>query len=205
MDGPLRDPSAGTAETKMIPNKAALPSILGFGGANVGIFVGIVALIIMGLVIKRSRWGLQARFVGESRSFARYLGVNVKGKILQIVLVSGGLAGIAGVVESLGTQLRFNQTFSPGYGFIGLTVALLGRLNPVGILVAAGLYGALEEGSTLMQLNTGVPLSLVNVLEGVIIILTTATVMGVAQRRRRATLPVTPTAAHDNAPAAEVA
>ena len=205
VDGPLRDPAAGTAETKMIPDRAALPSILGFGGANVGIFVGIVALVLMGLVIKRSRWGLQARFVGESRSFARYLGVNVKGKILQIVLVSGGLAGVAGVVESLGTQLRFNQTFSPGYGFIGLTVALLGRLNPVGILVAAGLYGALEEGSTLMQLNTGVPLSLVNVLEGVIIILTTATVISVAQRRRRPTLPVTPTAAHDSAPAAEVA
>jgi ABC-type uncharacterized transport system permease subunit len=187
----------------MIPAKAALPSILGFGGANVGIFVGLVAVVIMALVIRRSRWGLQARFVGESRSFAQYLGVNVKGKVIQIIMVSGALAGIAGVVESLGTQLRFNQTFSPGYGFIGITVALLGRLNPIGIVVAAALYGALEEGSTLMQLNTGVPLSLVNVLEGVIIILTTATALRLARRRGRA--PVVPAGAHEAAPTAEVA
>lgn len=199
VDGPLRDPTAGTASTRMIPNSAALPTILGFGGANVGIFVGLISVVVMGLVIKRSKWGLQARFVGENRSFARYLGVNVRQKVIQIVIISGALAGIAGVVESLGTQLRFNQTFSPGYGFIGLTVALLGRLNPAGIVIAAVLYGVLEQGSTLMQLDTGVPLSLVNVLEGVIIILTTATALGIRRRRGRSgRLPVTPSAALDS-------
>ncbi len=194
VDGPLRDPSAGIAATKTIPRSASLPTILGTGGANIGIFVGLVAVVLTGLLIKRSKWGLQARFVGENRSFARYLGVNVRLKIIQIVLISGALAGIAGVGETLGTQQRFNQTFSPGYGFIGLTVALLGRLNPVGLVVAAVLYGVLEEGSTLMQLDTGVPLSLVNVLEGVIIVLTTAAALGLRRRRAR-NLPITPTGA----------
>jgi simple sugar transport system permease protein len=147
----------------------------------------------MGFIILRTRWGQQARFVGENRGFSEYLGVNVRNKIIQIVLISGALAGIAGVVASLGTQFRFNQTFSPGYGFIGLTVALLGRLNPVGILIAALLYGVLEAGSTIMQLNTGVPLSLVNILEGVIIILMTATALTIRRRRRaRRSPPVQP-------------
>jgi simple sugar transport system permease protein len=105
------------------------------------------------------------------------------------MLVSGFIAGIAGVVESLGTQLRFNAMFSPGFGFIGITVALLGRLSPVGIMIAALLYGAFREGATLMQLDTGVPLSLINVLEGVIIMLTTAAVLVIRPqiRSRRAT------------------
>jgi ABC-type uncharacterized transport system ATPase subunit/ABC-type uncharacterized transport system permease subunit len=184
-DGPLRDPSSGTPETKAIPADAHLPRILGLGGANVGIFVGLAALIVMGFVILRSRWGLQARFVGENRVFASYLGISVRHKVIEIMLISGFLAGIAGVVESLGTQFRFNQTFSPGYGFIGLTVALLGRLNPIGIAIASLLYGVLEAGSTIMQLNTGVPLSLVNVLEGVIIILMTATFVRLRKRGRR--------------------
>jgi ABC-type uncharacterized transport system ATPase subunit/ABC-type uncharacterized transport system permease subunit len=194
VDGPAKDPTAGNPETRQIPGSAHLPQILGIGGANIGIFIGLAALIIIGFLILRTRWGMQARFVGENRVFARYLGVSVKRKVIEIVVISGGIAGIAGVVAALGTQYRFNQTFSPGYGFIGLTVALLGRLRPAGIAVAALLYGALEYGSTIMQLNTGVPLSLVNILEGVIIIFMTAAALTIRRRRgKMQSLVVTPT------------
>ena len=186
VDGPLRDPTGSTPETRQIPGKADLPTILGFSGANVGIFVGLIVLVVVGLVMWRTRWGLRTRFVGENRRFARYLGVDVRRQILQIMALSGAIAGVAGVVESLGTQLRFNQSFSPGYGFLGLTVALLGRLNPVGVALAAALYGALEEGASLMQLNTNVPLSLVNMLEGIIIILVTASALRIRGIPRRA-------------------
>jgi ABC-type uncharacterized transport system ATPase subunit/ABC-type uncharacterized transport system permease subunit len=192
VSGVLKDPQAGTAATKQIPDSAHLTTILGFGGANIGIFVGLLALLVMGFVILRSRWGMQARFVGENRVFARYLGINVRAKVVQVVLTSGFIAGMAGVVASLGTQFRFNQTFSPGFGFIGLTVALLGRLNPLGIALAALLYGVLRAGGQIMQLDTGVPLSLVTILEGVIVILMTATIV----RRRAARtggLPTSPT------------
>jgi ABC-type uncharacterized transport system ATPase subunit/ABC-type uncharacterized transport system permease subunit len=175
--GTLRDPSAGVPATKLLPAQASLPAILGQGGATIGIFIGVAALVCTGVLLFRTRWGLAARFVGANREFARYLGVNVSRKVVQVMCVSGFLAGVAGAVATLGTEHRFNQGFSPGYGFIGLTVALLGRLNPAGIALAALLYGALEAGSTLMQLNTGVPLALVNVLEGIVILLTTATVL----------------------------
>ena len=139
VDGPLRDPSGGVPQTEPIPESAHLPTFLGFGGANAGIFVALALTLGLGLVIARSRWGLQLRIIGENREFARTVGVTVRRKIVQIMLVSGAAAGVAGVVESLGTQFRFTQSFSPGFGFLGLTVALLGRLRPLGLVVAAGL------------------------------------------------------------------
>ncbi len=184
VDGPFKDPTAGVPSTNQIPAQAHLGSVLGPGGGNIGIFIGLVALVVAAVAILRTRWGLEARFVGDNRSFARYLGIDVRVKVLQVMMVSGAVAGIAGVVAALGTQYAFTTTFSPGYGFMGLTVALLGRLRPVGIAVAALFYGALEYGSSIMQLNTNVPLSLVNVLEGIIIVLMTASALAVHRRTR---------------------
>jgi ABC-type uncharacterized transport system ATPase subunit/ABC-type uncharacterized transport system permease subunit len=182
--GPMRDPTAGRQATESIAPQAHLPTIIGQGGANIGIIIGFVVLFVVGFVFLRTRWGLQARFVGDNRHFSRYLGVDVRGKITQIVVWSGAIAGLAGVIASLGTQFRFVQAFSPGYGFIGITVALLGRLNPIGIAIAALFYGTLEQGASVMQFDTNVPLSLVNVLEGLIIILMTATALQLTRRRR---------------------
>jgi ABC-type uncharacterized transport system ATPase subunit/ABC-type uncharacterized transport system permease subunit len=184
VDGPLRDPSGGIPETKPLPSGVQLPHILGFGGANVGIFIALGAVLFAGLIYTRTSWGLQARLIGENRDFAQFVGVDVKRRLVEIMAFSGLLAGVAGVVESLGTQLRFNQSFSPGFGFLGLTVALLGRLNPFGLILAAALYAALEQGSSLMQLNNGVPLSLVNVLEGIMIMLVTASALRLGGRRQ---------------------
>ena len=184
VDGPFKDPTAGVPSTNQIPASAHLGSILGPGGGNIGIFIGIVALVVAAVAILRTRWGLEARFVGDNRIFARYLGIDVRHKVLQVMMISGAAAGIAGVVAALGTQYAFTTTFSPGYGFMGLTVALLGRLRPAGIAVAALFYGALEYGSSIMQLNTNVPLSLVNVLEGIIIVLMTASALAIHRRTR---------------------
>ncbi len=183
--GPMRDPSSGRRATASIAPQAHLPTILGQGGANIGIVIGFVVLFVVGFVFLRTRWGLQTRFVGDNRSFSRYLGVNVKRRITEIVVWSGAIAGVAGVVASLGTQFRFVQEFSPGYGFIGITVALLGRLNPLGIAIAALFYGALEQGASVMQFETAVPLSLVNVLEGLIILMMTAAALQITRERRR--------------------
>lgn len=182
--GPMRDPTAGRQATAAIAPQAHLPTIIGTGGANIGIIIGFVVLFVVGFVFLRTRWGMEARFVGDNRQFSRYLGVQVKRKITEIVVWSGAIAGVAGVIASLGTQFRFVQAFSPGFGFIGITVALLGRLNPVGIAIAALFYGTLEQGASVMQFDTSVPLSLVNVLEGLVIILMTAAALQITRRRR---------------------
>ena len=184
VDGPFKNPTAGVPSTNPIPGSAHLGTVLGPGGGNIGIFIAIAALVIAAVAILRTRWGLQARFIGDNRNFARYLGIEVRHKVLQVMLISGAVAGIAGVVAALGTQYAFTTTFSPGYGFMGLTVALLGRLRPAGIAIAAVFYGALAYGSSIMQLNTNVPLSLVNVLEGIIIIVMTASALAIHRRTR---------------------
>ncbi len=182
--GPFFDPGAGSAETKMIAGQAHLPQILGIGGADIGVFVGLGLLVVTAVVLGLTRWGMKARFVGGNARFAQSLGIGVRSKVIELMLLSGGIAGIAGVVESLGTQFRFNQTFSPGYGFLGLTVALLGRLTPLGVLLAALVYAVLEAGAATMQLNVNTPLALVQLLEGIIVILMTATALRFGIRRR---------------------
>jgi ABC-type uncharacterized transport system permease subunit len=185
VEGPYHDPASGSADSPMIASSAHLAPILGLGGADIGLYVGLVVLGVGGAALALTRWGLQARFVGGSKRFAQYVGVRVHARIIQIMLVSGAMAGAAGVVETLGTQFRFNQDFSPGFGFLGLTVALLGRLKPSGILLGGILYAALEAGAGVMQLNTNVPLALVELLEGIIVVLITATTFKFSHRRGR--------------------
>jgi len=84
------------------------------------------------------------------------------------------LAGIAGSIEVLGVEHRFYQGFSPGFGFLGMTCALLGRLNPWGTIAMAFFYAMLLNGAAVMQNNTTIPFSLINVLEGIIVVLLTS-------------------------------
>jgi ABC-type uncharacterized transport system ATPase subunit/ABC-type uncharacterized transport system permease subunit len=177
VNGPLRDPTAGQPSTKLIPPQANLPRFFTTGQGNAGIFVGLLALVIAALAIAYTRWGLKVRFVGGSVRFAKYLGISVRAKIIQVMLISGAIAGLAGVVETLGVQYRFNQNFSPGYGFLGVTVVLLGRLRPLGILIAAIVYAALETGGAFMQFDTGTPVALVQLIQGIIVVLMTASTL----------------------------
>jgi ABC-type uncharacterized transport system permease subunit len=116
--------------------------------------------------------------------FAEYTGVSARRMTLQVMLVSGAVSGLAGIIFVLGPNGgRFLQTFSPGYGFLGITVALLARLNPWAAIVAAVFYANMMAGSNSMQVNTNVPYPLVNVLQGLIILLITASLL--IRRRRR--------------------
>ncbi len=170
-------PTGAPPETRQIPGKADLPTILGFSSADVGIFSS--ADRARGRRVGHVAYQDGASGLGSSAKTVASRDISARSRRAPSDPSdqAGAIAGVAGVVESLGTQLRFNQSFSPGYGFLGLTVALLGHLNPVGVALAAALYGALKEGASLMQLNTNVPLSLVNMLEGIIIILVTASAL----------------------------
>jgi ABC-type uncharacterized transport system permease subunit len=135
-------------------------------------------------VLTRSVWGMKVREIGQMNRFAAYAGVSPKAMSMQVMAVSGAVSGLAGAIFVLGPNGgRFLQTFSPGYGFLGITVALLARLNPWAAIVAAVFYANMMAGSNGMQINTDVPYPLVNVLQGLIILMITATF--VLNRRRR--------------------
>ena len=129
--GPFKDPAAGLAGSPKVPDDTLLPVFSPEYGVGLDLVIGLVVIVVLGLVLTRSVWGLKIRELGQMNRFAEYTGVNSRRMILQVMLVSGAVAGLAGVIFVLGPNGgRFLQTFSPGYGFLGITVALLARAKP---------------------------------------------------------------------------
>ncbi len=213
--GPFRDPGAGLAASPKILPEARLPMFSAPYGFGMDLVVALLIVIALGLVLTRSVWGLRVRQLGEMNRFAEYTGVNPKMMSIQVMAISGAVAGLAGTLFVLGPNGgRFLQTFSPGYGFLGITVALLARLNPWAAIVAAAFYANMMAGSNAMQLNTSVPFPLVNVLQGLIILSITAVFLVdrrtrdrllamLPSRRRTAATPAAAAASATAGPAAD--
>lgn len=172
--GPLRDPQAGSPMTYKIAASAWLPNLVAGSSATIGFIIAIGLVIVMVLLLGKTIWGKGLAFVGQKQRFAEYIGFSYTRIVLQSMVLAGMLAGVTGVILVLGIDHRFVQSLSPGYGFIGLTVALLGRLDPWGALVGGLLYGVMMNGGTIMQQHTSVPYPLVSVIQGVLVVLVTA-------------------------------
>jgi simple sugar transport system permease protein len=182
--GPLHTKSGGGNATDSIPGALQLPTIggsqfhWGFLGA-----LGCVAIIF--IVLYRTPLGYEIRMAGFNPAFARFGGIAVPRVIMGAMGISGALAGIAGAIQVLGFQYQYSTSFlSPQWGFTGVTVALLARLEPIGVVVAAFLYALLEEGAQLIENNTNVDHNIITVIQGLIILLVTVQVT-IAWRRRR--------------------
>ena len=182
--GPFQDPTAGLAGSEKVAPSAMFPLFDAKYGIGLDLVVAIVVAVILALVLTRSAWGLKVRQLGEMNRFAEYTGVSTKAMSIQVMALSGGASGLAGAIFVLGPNGgRFLQDFSPGYGFLGITVALLARLNPWASFAAVVFYANMMAGSNGMQINTSVPFPMVNVLQGLIILLITAVI--VVDRRTR--------------------
>lgn len=116
-----------------------------------------LALLTSGIVwflLYRTTWGFNVRLCGASPETAKRSGVDVKKYIFQAMTISGGLAGLVAVNEVMGSAHKFRDQFSSGYGFMGIAVALLGKNRPLGIILAALVFGALQKGSLDLELDT---------------------------------------------------
>ena len=141
----------------------------------------------MGFILTRSVWGLRVRELGELNRFAEYTGVSPKAMSIQVMSLAGAVSGLAGALFVLGPNSggRFLHQFSPGYGFLAITVALLARLNPWAAFAAAAFYANMMAGSNSMQINAGVPYPMVQILQGLIIIFITATFVFNWRRKKK--------------------
>ncbi|MEA5455158.1 ATP-binding cassette domain-containing protein [Sinomonas sp. JGH33] len=185
--GPFKDPSAGLAGSPKVAADSLLPMFSGDYGVGLDLVLALVAAIVLGLILTRSVWGLKVRELGQLNHFAAYSGVNTKRLSMEVMALSGAVSGLAGGILVLGPNLgRFLQSFSPGYGFLGITVALLARLNPWAAIISSLFYATMMAGSNSMQINTNVPFPLVSVLQGLIILTITATFVVNRRRKRRA-------------------
>ena len=139
---------------------------------NISFLLALLAAFVVWLFLWRTKWGYEIRAVGSSPSAAEYGGINVQKQVILAMTLSGMLAGMVGINEVLGYRYRYYHDFSPGYGFSGIAVALLGRNHPVGVVLAAILFGALIRGGLFVDIFTDkVSKDLVQVLQAIIILL----------------------------------
>ncbi|MFN8003662.1 MAG: ABC transporter permease [Acidobacteriota bacterium] len=138
---------------------------------NVAFLLALLACFLVWVFLWRTKWGYEIRAVGSNPSAAEYGGISVQKQIVLAMALSGALAGMVGINEVLGYRYRYYHDFSPGYGFTGIAVALLGRNHPAGIVLAAILFGALIRGGLFVDIFTDkVSKDLVQVLQAIIIL-----------------------------------
>ena len=157
-----------------IAETAYLPSFSIFSQLNAGILLGLGICIAFAIFNSMTLRGFTWKLIGLNPRFSYYGGVNVRANALWVMLISGGVAGLAGVEQVLGEYHAFYDNFSPGFGFDGIAVAMLAQSNPIGVIGASFLFGALNGGSTVLQMTTGVSKYFVQVLQFVIVLVLAA-------------------------------
>jgi simple sugar transport system permease protein len=166
----LRDPTASMDRTPFILPTAALPSLFGPSmRLHAGLLIALAVVVLIAWLLDKTTLGFEIQTVGINPSAARYAGMQVARTLVCTMALSGMLAGLAGAVEILGLYHTLPATFSTGYGFDAIAIALLAKSRPLGILPAALLWGGLRNGAGLMQVRTGVSIDLINVIQALVI------------------------------------
>ncbi|MBW1973050.1 MAG: ABC transporter permease [Deltaproteobacteria bacterium] len=172
--GPWRDPEGrGFPGSAIFPDAAWFPRYLGTR-IHLGIFIVFIVTILIYILLNFTKLGYEIKVIGESELAARYANIKVTRNIFIVLMISGGIAGLAGVGEVAGVYHRLQQGLSSGYGYAGIIVAWLGRLNPWGILSVGIIFAGFMVGGDALQLNLQLPSSLSLVLEGALLFLVLA-------------------------------
>jgi simple sugar transport system permease protein len=170
VSGPMR--AAGDLpQTPRLPKESWLPFIMDGMRAHWGLGIALAATLYVWWLIRSTPAGFEIIVSGLNPKAARYSGIDVGRRQMSAVLLGGGLAALAGLCAVLGVQHRLMEGLSGGVGFIGVVVALLARLNPLLVIPTAILYGGLEVGGSAMQRQTGLPTSVVLILQSLVVIL----------------------------------
>ena len=165
LEGPLQDPmSMGWPQSPPVLPAAELPKLLPRTRLHVGLILALALAFLMWLYTKRTVWGFEARAVGANLEAARYAGMPVARVFLRTALLSGGLAGLAGVSEVAGLKGYLTQDLSPGFGYAGIVVAMLAQLNPLGCIASALFVAAVFVGADSMSRALGVSSYLANLI-----------------------------------------
>ncbi|AWB90494.1 ABC transporter permease [Salinibacterium hongtaonis] len=169
--GALQAPGSNNPKTPPMKDSAILPDLFAGYNLHAGFIVVIAATVFVWWLLNRSSMGFKFRAVGENPNAARVAGINVNSVYISAMLIAGGLAGLAGVNQVLGTVTSgFSQGIDAGIGFDAITVALLGRSTPWGIFAAGLLFGAFKAGGFSMQAAEGVPIDIVVVVQSLIVL-----------------------------------
>jgi simple sugar transport system permease protein len=167
--GPLRDPTGYLPESAQLAAAARLPTWPG-SRIHLGVLIALLLVPAIYVLLWQTTPGFRLRAIGSSARVALAAGIDVKAGVALAFLTSGALAGLTGIIEVMAVHTRLKDGISGDYGFAGILVALLGRLHPVGVLLAALFFAALTIGAQSMHGALGLPISLAQVLQVVVIL-----------------------------------
>jgi general nucleoside transport system permease protein len=165
----FRRPGRSDPISPVVDQNAQLPTLFGYR-MHVGLFLSLLAAGFVWWLLTRSTLGFRYRAVGANAHAARTAGIHVERSYLEVMLIAGGLAGLAGVSQVLGSEKTLTTGVSANLGFDAITVALLGRGSPLGTVLAGILFGALRAGGVAMQSRTGTPVDIVLVVQSLIVL-----------------------------------
>ena len=169
VQGPLMEAGGRYPQTDAILPAVWLPRVLPPHRVHLGLVLALLAAVGLQVLLFRTVAGYEMRAAGANPQAARLAGIDVDRRLLLALLLSGGLAGLAGGIEVSAVTHRLYERFSPGWGFTAIAVGLLGRLSPMGVVVAAFFFGALDAGSNAMQRVAGVSSVLVSMIQATVI------------------------------------
>lgn len=165
LDGPLKDPTAmGWPQSPTLPTELEFSKLIERARVHTGLLMAIGLAIILWFVIRFTRFGLAIRAVGANEQAARFAGIRVNITLIKVALISGALAGLAGVGEVAGRTGYVTLDMSPGYGYSGIVIAMLAGLNPIGVVFAAIFVGGTIVGADAMSRAVNVPTYIADVI-----------------------------------------
>ena len=168
--GPWRDPQGfNMPVTVTFEPEAVVPLLLDGGRLNLGTPIALLVVALAAILVGRTLKGFEIRLVGEAPRAARFAGFSEARLTWTVFAIAGGLAGLAGVLEAAGTVRMLQPGLSPGYGFTAIIVAFLGRLNPVGCLIAAVFLAVTFIGAENAQIMLRLPLDVTRVFQGLLL------------------------------------
>ena len=164
----MADRTQGATMSHQFLDTARIPTLIPRTNLSWGIIIALVMTVLVALFMYRTKWGYAIRMVGQNQSFAKYSGIKVAATIVLCQVIGGLLSGMGGAVEVLGYYDRFKWRQLPGYGWDGVTIAILAKNNPIFIPFAAFFMSYLKQGCNLMQTYTDVPAEMLSIIQAVI-------------------------------------
>lgn len=169
VSGPMRAPGS-LPQSARFERETWLPILFEGSRINAGILVALAAVVLVWFVLFRSRLGYEMIVTGLNPLAARFGGIQVGRRQILAAFIAGGLGALAGMVEVLGVHHRLMDGMAEGTGFIGIVAALLGKLHPVGVVVASVLYAGMDVGADAMQRKAGLPGSILFIIQSLIVL-----------------------------------
>lgn len=174
LNGPWRDPVSGWPQSPTIALSAQFPVLIPRSRVHFGLVVALASAGIMWWILARTRFGMELRAIGKNKDAAQFLGIPVRHRVLMAALISGGIAGLAGVSEVGGIHYYLIGSLSAGFGYTGIIVATLGALTMPGVVLSALFLALINRGALSASRELGVPIYLADVIQATLLLVTLA-------------------------------